>query len=118
MADAPAAVEQKTLESLGVSKDIAENAKLMWIVSGIFSIWGPILFGYVIKKEGQDQSEWYKAQVKACWIIAIISFIGYYCFFGWLFGIYLGWLGFSQIGAGKDPHVMIVAKDGFKPAGA
>ena len=48
MADAPAAVEQKTLESLGVSKDLAVNAKLMWIVSGIATFWGPVLWGFVI----------------------------------------------------------------------
>ena len=115
MADAPAVTEQKTLEQLGVSKDLAENAKLMWIVSGIASIWGPILWGFVIKKEGQDTSEWYKAQIKACWIVAIISFVGSWCGIGWLFGIYLGFLGFSQIGAGKDPNVMIVAPKGFTP---
>jgi hypothetical protein len=115
MADAPAAVEQKTLEQLGVSKDLAENAKLMWIVSGIFTIWGPIVFGYIIKKEGQETNAWYQAQIKACWITAIIGFIGgAICGLPWLLSLYMGWLGFSQIGAGKDPHVLLVAPKGFQ----
>lgn len=113
--NAPAPAEQKTLESLGVSQELADNAKLMWIVSGIFTLWGPIIFGYILKKEGQDESEWYQAQVKACWITAIIGFLGaYICGIGWLLSAFMGWKGFSQIGEGKDPHVMIVAKDGFQ----
>jgi hypothetical protein len=117
MADAPAAVEQKTLESLGVSNDLRDNAKLMWIVSGVASFWGPLIFGYVLKKEGQETNAWYQDQVKKCWMLAIASIIGMcLCYLPWFFTVYLGFLGFSQIGAGKDPHVMLISKDGFKPA--
>ncbi len=112
--NAPAApADQKSLEQIGVSKDLAENAKLMWILSGVFSIWGPIIFGYIVKKEGQETNAWYQDQIKKCWILAIISFVGSWCFVGWLFAIYLGFLGMKQIGEGKDPHVMIVSK-GFQ----
>lgn len=106
--------EQKSLEAIGVSKDLQDNAKLMWILSGVLSIWGPIIFGYIVKKEGQDESAWYQDQVKKCWILAIISFVGSWCFLGWLFAIYLGFLGMQQIGEGKDPKVMIVSGNGFE----
>jgi hypothetical protein len=109
------AIEQKSLESIGVSKELAENAKLMWIISGVLSIWGPVIFGYIVKKEGQAESAWYQDQVKKAWILAIISLVGsWFCGLGWFFAIYLGYLGMKQIGEGKDPHVMIVSKDGFQ----
>ncbi|MCC6465729.1 MAG: hypothetical protein IT463_10355 [Planctomycetes bacterium] len=113
MADAPAAAPQKMLAELNVSKDLQDNAKMMWILSGVLSFWGPIIFGYIVKKEGQAESAWYQDQVKKCWIVAIVSFVGSWCGIGWLFGIYLGYLGMQQIGEGKDPHVMIVSK-GFQ----
>lgn len=112
----PAPEGQKTLEQLGVSKDLADNAKLMWILSGVLSIWGPIIFGYLVKKEGQDQSAWYQDQIKKCWILAIVSLVGSFCLVGWLFAIYLGYIGMTQIGDGKDPHVMIVAGNGYQAA--
>ena len=105
--------EQKSLESLGVSSELADNAKLMWILSGVLTIWGPIIFGYIVKKEGQEESAWYKDQIGKCWKLAIISFIGSWCGIGWLFGIYLGYVGMNQIGAGKDPQVMLITK-GFQ----
>ncbi|MCA8919058.1 MAG: hypothetical protein KDB68_10455 [Planctomycetes bacterium] len=113
--NAPAVVEQQSLDAIGVSKELAENAKLMWILSGVLSFWGPVIFGYIVKKEGQQESAWYQDQIKKCWMVAIISFIGSWCGIGWLFGIYLGFLGMSQIGEGKDPNVMLVAPKGFQP---
>ena len=114
--NAPAAANQQSLDQLGVSKDLAENAKLMWILSGALSIWGPIIFGYIVKKEGQQESKWYQDQIKKCWILAIISFVGSWCFVGWLFAIYLGFLGMKACGEGKDPVVMLVSPKGYQPA--
>ena len=53
--------------------------------------------------------------IKPRWITAIIGFIGgAICGLPWLLSLYMGWLGFSQIGAGKDPHVLLVAPKGFQ----
>lgn len=109
MADAaPAKPEGKSLESLGVSKELAEQAKLMHICAAIFSFWSPIIFGYVLKKPGQQESKWYQWQVRNAWFVAIGAWL---C---WIPGLYLGWLGFKQIGEGKDPILPIAAPEGFK----
>ncbi len=110
MADAapPAKPEGKSLESLGVSKELQDQAKMMYLVSMFLGFWGPILFGFVIKKPGQDESAWYKWQIRNCWFVFIG---GCLC---WIPGLYLGWLGFKQIGEGKDPILPFAAPEGFK----
>jgi hypothetical protein len=106
--------DQKSLDEMGVPKELAEHAKLMWILSGVISILGPLIFGYLVKKEGQDQNPWFQDQVRKCWLVAIIAFIGYWCIVGWVFAIILGYMGMDQIGRGKDPHVLIVSPKGFQ----
>lgn len=97
----------RSLDEIGVPKDLAEQAKMMLLLSGIISIWGPVLFGYVIKKEGQEDNAWYQAQVKSAWIIAIVAL---FCF---PLSLFMGWKGFSAIGAGQDPHIPLASK-GFE----
>jgi hypothetical protein len=109
--NAPAAGggEQKTLESIGVPQELADNAKIMWIVTALLSFWGPILFGYVIKKEGQGENAWYQSQVKLAWIAVIIGF--FTCGLG---NLVFGIMGFLAINNGKDPQLPLIAAKGFE----
>jgi uncharacterized membrane protein len=108
--------EQKSLESLGISKDLADNAKLMWLITAIASIFGPIIFGYLVKKEGQDDSPWYQDQIKKNWFLAIggIVLTTVTCGIGWIVVLIIGIMAFMQIGEGKDPHVFIISPKGFQ----
>jgi uncharacterized membrane protein len=108
--------EQKTLDSLGISKELADNAKLMWLITAIASIFGPIIFGYLVKKEGQDDSAWYQDQIKKNWFLAIggIILTTVTCGLGWIVVLIIGIMAFMQIGEGKDPHVFIISPKGFQ----
>ncbi len=110
MADAapPAKPEGKSLDSLGVSKELQDQAKLMLLLSGIISFWSPIIFGYVMKKPGQQESKWFQWQVRNAWFAAVG------CYLCWIPGIYMAYLGFKQVGEGKDPIIPFASPEGFK----
>ncbi|MCA8911717.1 MAG: hypothetical protein KDB82_08425 [Planctomycetes bacterium] len=100
--------EQKSLDDIGVPQELRDQAKLMYLVSMFLGFWGPILFGFVIKKEGQDENAWYQAQVRNCWFVFVG---GCLC---WLPGLWMGWQGFSAIGDNKDPHIPFASPNGFE----
>ncbi|MDC1143170.1 hypothetical protein OAU50_08765 [Planctomycetota bacterium] len=104
----PAPTEGRSLADIGVPQELQDQAKLMYLVSMIFGFWGPIIFGYVLKKEGQAENAWYQAQVRNCWFVFVGGML---C---WIPGLWLGFKGFSAIGNGQDPVLPFAAPNGFE----
>jgi hypothetical protein len=98
-----------TLDQLGVPQEYRDRAKIMWILTAIWGLFGWIVCNFIWKIEGQDQNQWYQFQLKQNLFVGIISWVGSAIFgLGWIVGFIFGLMGFLAINGGKDFEAPIV----------
>ncbi|MFH1467681.1 MAG: hypothetical protein ABIO70_25065 [Pseudomonadota bacterium] len=91
------------LSQMGIPQELQDRAKLMWIISAIFGLWGWVFGAFIGKVEGQDENEWFQWQLKQNLFSGLISWVGSgACGIGYVVGLYLGVMGFLAIGKGED----------------
>lgn len=97
------------LDQQGIPKELQDRAKLMWIITAIFGLWGWVFGAFIGKVEGQDENPWFQYHLKQSMLTGLISWIGSsLCGIGYILGLYIGVMGFLAIGKGEDYEGMIV----------
>ncbi len=91
------------LDQQGVPKELQDRAKLMWIITGLFGMWGWVFGSFIGKVEGQDENAWFQWQLKQNLYGGIISWVGSaLCGLGYCVAFVFGVMGFLAIGKGED----------------
>ncbi len=99
------------LDQQGIPKELQDRAKLMWIISALFGIWGWVFGSFIGKVEGQDENTWFQWQLKQNLYSGIISWVGSVaCGLGYIIGLYLGVMGFLTIGKGEDYSAKMIGE--------
>ena len=108
------------LDDLGVPPKLQERARILWLLTALGSLWGWIICNFIWKEEGQDENEWFQAQLKQSLFVGLASAVGYaFCGLGFFVHAGLGVLGFLTIGKGEDyeaPVLGAIANKNSEPA--
>jgi sulfite exporter TauE/SafE len=90
------------LDQMGISKEMQERAKMLWLITLLGGLWGWIICNFVWKIEGQESNAWYQHQLKQAMIVGGVGWLLTGFGFGWFINAIIGFLGFSAIGKGDD----------------
>ena len=91
------------LDQQGIPKELQDRAKLVWIITAIFGLFGWVFGNFIGKVEGQDENPWFQWQLKQAMVTGCVSwFLSWACGIGYIVAIAFGVMGFLAIGKGED----------------
>ncbi len=102
--------QTRTLEQIGVPRELRERARILWILVALWGAFGWIVCAFVWKVPGQEDDPWFRRQLEQAKFVGIVGWLGYVlCGLGSLVHLALGGLGFLAIHKGEDYSAPVVA---------
>jgi hypothetical protein len=101
----------RPLDEMGLSPDIQARAKLVWLFTAFFSIFGWIFGKYLLKIEEQDDSAWFQWQLRQAQVAGLVgALLWWVCGLGALACFVVGIMGFLAIRKGQDYAAPVIAE--------